>query len=231
MAGAEEAAALAAGFSPHTGGALFCENHRSLEENNGHAYRSSELKVSFKSIYQECLAKAKEHFPVKKEEPMEVPAPEPVVDTDPRAGYAGEEEPEAVAAPRFKGPQLPGATVGAMGGDSSESEGEEKGPRTEGEERAGVDLRYVDPIKSGREEWMTMAPDSVSELAALRMSYFLGSLLAQGMAGLFVDGNGMIRKRKADVFAVQRSKEDSGLKRLGNACGKTDAGVESHRIP
>ena len=98
---------------------------------------------------------------------MEVPVPEPVVDMDPRGGYAGEDEPEAVAAPRLKGPQLPGATVGAVGGDSSESEGEEKGPRMEGEERAGVDLRYVDPIKSGREEWMTMAPDSGSELPSL----------------------------------------------------------------
>lgn len=28
------------------------------------------------------------------------------------------------------------------------------------------------------------------------------------MAGLFMDGNGMIRKKKADVFAVKRSKED-----------------------
>ena len=140
-----------------------------LQEENGQAYRSCELKVSFKSIFHECLGRAKEHFAAKpvesveqSEEPFEQPEPEPL---DPRAGYSGEadqvpvEEPEA---PRIRGPQLPGATVGAVAGESgSESDGE-AGPRGEGEEREGVDLRYVDPEKSGREEWMTMAPDSIS---------------------------------------------------------------------
>ena len=81
---------------------------------------------------------------------------------DPRAGYSGEAE-EAEAAPpaaRIRGPQLPGATVGASELHSgSESDGE-AGPRGEGEEREGVDLRYADPVQSGREEWMTMAPES-----------------------------------------------------------------------
>ena len=36
----------------------------------------------------------------------------------------------------------------------------------------------------------------------------------QGMAGLFMDGNGMIRKKKADVFAVKRSKEDMDVKNI-----------------
>lgn len=39
-------------------------------------------------------------------------------------------------------------------------------------------------------------------------------LLHQGMAGLFMDGNGMIRKKKADVFAVKRSKEDMDIKNI-----------------
>mmetsp|Transcript_14457 Transcript_14457/g.27102 ORF Transcript_14457/g.27102 Transcript_14457/m.27102 type:complete len:143 (-) Transcript_14457:27-455(-) len=30
----------------------------------------------------------------------------------------------------------------------------------------------------------------------------------ESMAGLFLDGNGMVRKRKADVFAVKRSKQE-----------------------
>ena len=34
------------------------------------------------------------------------------------------------------------------------------------------------------------------------------ALTIRGMAGLFMDGNGMIRKRKADAFAVKRTKED-----------------------
>ena len=38
------------------------------------------------------------------------------------------------------------------------------------------------------------------------------------MAGLFMDGNGMVRKRKADVFAVQRSKEERGPPTCASTC-------------
>ncbi|CAK9058727.1 unnamed protein product [Durusdinium trenchii] len=139
---------------------------RLTQEENGQAYRSCELKVSFKSIYQECLIRAKEHFvakPVDVEEPEEEEPDQAEPEAfDPRAGYSGEAE-EAEAAPpaaRIRGPQLPGATVGASELHSgSESDGE-AGPRGEGEEREGVDLRYADPVQSGREEWMTMAPES-----------------------------------------------------------------------
>ena len=125
--------------------------------------------MSFKSIYQECLGRAKEHFaakPVETEraaaEPQEEVVEAPDEPLDPRAGYAGEaEELPPLEAPRIRGPQLPGATVGAVGDESaSESDGE-AGPRGGGEEREGVDLRYVDPEKSGREEWMTMAPERI----------------------------------------------------------------------
>lgn len=167
---------------------------RLTQEDNGQAYRSCELKVSFKSIYQECLGRAKEHFAAKPVETIDAEPEEEVVEApdepmDPRAGYSGEAEELPIEAPRIRGPQLPGATVGAVADDEEASESDaEAGPRGEGEEREGVDLRYVDPEKSGREEWMTMAPES--------------------MAGLFMDGNGMIRKKKADVFAVKRSKEE-----------------------
>lgn len=81
---------------------------------------------------------------------------------DPRAGYSGEAEELPIEAPRIRGPQLPGATVGAVADDEEASESDaEAGPRGEGEEREGVDLRYVDPEKSGREEWMTMAPERI----------------------------------------------------------------------
>eukprot|EP00439_Symbiodinium_sp_Y106_P024588 s3055_g3.t1 len=160
-----------------------------VQEDNGNAYRSPELKVSFKSIFQECLARAKEHFLAKAVEPTEaveeVPEEVPAAPEDPRAG-------SLICS---KGPQLPGATVGAVGGDSGSESEVETGPRGEGEEREGVDLKFVDPMRSGREEWMTMAPDS--------------------MAGLFLDGNGTVRQRKADAFAVKRSKQDN---RATHAC-------------
>jgi len=168
---------------------------RLTQEDNGNAYRSPELKVSFKSIFQECLARAKEHFLAKAVEPTEaveeIPEEVPAAPEDPRAGFSGEPEeanPPSPVKPRQKGPQLPGATVGAVGGDSGSESEVETGPRGEGEEREGVDLKFVDPMRSGREEWMTMAPDS--------------------MAGLFLDGNGTVRQRKADAFAVKRSKQE-----------------------
>ncbi|CAE7345329.1 YPTC1 [Symbiodinium natans] len=46
---------------------------RLTQEDNGNAYRSAEIKVSFKSIYHECLARAKEHFAAKPVEAPEVP--------------------------------------------------------------------------------------------------------------------------------------------------------------
>ena len=143
-----------------------------MQEDNGQAYRSCELKVSFKSIYQECLGRAKEHFAAQPVESVDAPEPEPAQEQpealDPRAGYSGEAEealpeaPEVPEAPRIRGPQLPGATVGDVGADSASESDAEAGPRREGEEREGVDLRYVVPKKSRREEWMTMAPESIS---------------------------------------------------------------------
>lgn len=125
------------------------------------------MKVSFKSIYQECLGRAKEHFAAKPVETIDAEPEEEVVEApdepmDPRAGYSGEAEELPIEAPRIRGPQLPGATVGAVADDEEASESDaEAGPRGEGEEREGVDLRYVDPEKSGREEWMTMAPERI----------------------------------------------------------------------
>ena len=174
LPGKEEAEAFATSLpvDPGPDSSSIAEWHRDsrhtrdVQEDNGQAYRSCELKVSFKSIYQECLGRAKEHFaakPVETEhaEPQEEVVEVPDEPLDPRAGYSGEAEELPIEAPRIRGPQLPGATVGAVGDESaSESDGE-AGPRGEGEEREGVDLRYVDPEKSGREEWMTMAPERI----------------------------------------------------------------------
>lgn len=144
-------------------------NCSSLQEDNGQAYRSCELKVSFKSIYQECLVRAKEHFAAKPVEESVEALPEPESaepePLDPRAGYSGEAEDAELpirSEPRIKGPQLPGATVGAnIGGDSESESDEAAGPRGEGEERQGVDLRYMDAKKPRREEWMTSAPERI----------------------------------------------------------------------
>ena len=118
-----------------------------MQEDNGQAYRSCELKVSFKSIYQECLERAKEHFAAQPVESVDAPEPEPAQEQpeplDPRAGYSGEAEealpeaPEVPEAPRIRGPQLPGATVGDVGADSASESDAEAGPRREGEEREG----------------------------------------------------------------------------------------------
>ena len=164
------------------------QHFEALQEENGYAYRSSELKVSFKSIYDECKSKAKEHFTVKpvdvEPEPAEAAEPEVEAEAfDPRAGYSGEVEEEAPAAPapRVRGPQLPGATVGVVAEDSASESDAEAGPRCEGEEREGVDLRYVNPAKSRREEWMTTAPDSYFPASHRVVIFCYLNVMSRGM--------------------------------------------------
>lgn len=90
--------------------------------------------------------------------------------------------------PRTRGPQLPTASVGRVGGDESDAEGQSQdgegaGPKFESAERQGVDLDLMDERESRREAWMTICPDS--------------------MLGTF--GSGESCSSRSDRFEVSRS--------------------------
>mmetsp|Transcript_49182 Transcript_49182/g.115024 ORF Transcript_49182/g.115024 Transcript_49182/m.115024 type:complete len:435 (+) Transcript_49182:42-1346(+) len=93
--------------------------------------------------------------------------------------------PEAPKQPKKKGPQLPSPGIFACEEEQEEeSEAEENlGPKVEGNEREGVDLRAL-PAKSGRQEWM-MTP-------------------GESLAGVFGGGG----PRKGDAYQVKRSTEE-----------------------
>ncbi|CAE8603843.1 unnamed protein product [Polarella glacialis] len=186
---------------------------RLIQEDGGQAYRSAEIQVSFSSIFKQCLEKSRAHHDAEVAAAGEVKAKvrakiaeaaakrkaeakafEAQRKADPRAGYDGEddglEEAALQAQPKKRvGPQLPGASVGAaFGEDTEEEEEHEDGPRIEGEERQGVDLRTVD-WKSDRDEWMTMGLPGMEN-------------------NMFVNGNGGVTSVKGEKFEVKRSQAE-----------------------
>lgn len=168
---------------------------------DGQGFKTASKKVSFLSLFTNCLKAAKKG--AAGAAPVPVPEPSPAaaaVEPEPAAAEASpgadapaemavDGEPAAAAAParpRVVGPQLPMPGVGpAVGGSSSDEEEAEDGagPRVEGAERQGVDLDDI-PMQSRREAWMTTPHESI--------------------AAAFGEGGG----RKADKYEVKRTKEE-----------------------
>lgn len=176
-------------------------------------FKTADKKVAFAFLFTDCLRRAHEKNAAERPAPV---LQEVVIDAEPvakpkrdavdskfvsfrdaDAGACGEEDgevaqeaprPPKVKKPRIKGPQLPGATIGAIDGGSSEEEKGESsdaedhaGPKIKGAERMGVDLGAL-PAGSGRESWMIQADGS--------------------MGGVFSDAPGM---KQGDQFEVGRS--------------------------
>lgn len=143
---------------------------------DGQGFRSADPKVMFRVVFDACLHnagfRASQGPPAKKVIGVSDPIatrycpPAEAALNEPIATVTSDFlEPPPVVEPleggpakkRFKGPMLPGASVGpaAVGPSDSDGSGDEAaGPLLEGEERQGIDLRDL-PSGSQREQWMT----------------------------------------------------------------------------
>mmetsp|Transcript_91505 Transcript_91505/g.259176 ORF Transcript_91505/g.259176 Transcript_91505/m.259176 type:complete len:387 (+) Transcript_91505:140-1300(+) len=150
-----------------------------LKQADGQGFCTPDRKVSFAAVFERCLREARGSqraaegpagaSPGREASPAAAEQAAEAAGEAREAGEAGEAVGAAPARaerrPRAVGPQLPMPGVGPSAGVASSDEDEgpdaERGPRTEGNERSGIDLDDLES-HTRREAWMTTPHESIA---------------------------------------------------------------------